>query len=167
MTGLPCTGKSTIAAAIAAALPATLLSADPIDAALTAAGVEHRPDIVGYEIMKALARENLVLGLSVVIDAVNPFAFTRAAYVEIAAASSTQVVFIVTECSNAVVHRERVEGRAKPLTWSEVERQIDYYEPFVGEALRLDAVDDHEQNVAAAVGGVRRAQPPHPARCED
>jgi predicted kinase len=47
MTGLPCTGKSSVAGALAQSLPAALLSADPIDSTLIAAGVSERPDIVG------------------------------------------------------------------------------------------------------------------------
>lgn len=35
--------------------------------------------------MKALAEEQLATGLSVVVDAVNPFAFVRQAYIDIAA----------------------------------------------------------------------------------
>jgi len=162
MTGLPCTGKSRIAESVARALPAALLSADPIDDALVASGsmADQRPDIAGYEVMKALAREQLAVGLSAVIDAVNPFDFVRSAYQQIAADFETPALVIVTSCEDRILHRRRVDERhragLKRITWEEIERQIDYYEPFTGDALTLDAANSMDRNIAAAVSYVLR-----------
>ncbi len=155
MTGLPATGKSTIAEAVARALPAAWLSADPVDAALVRGGLrpEQRPDIAGYEAMKALADLQLSAGLSVVVDAVNPFAFVRDAYADIAARHAATLIVLVTECSDRALHRARVETRAKQ-PWSEVERQQGYWEPYEGEALRLDAAEDAAANTQRAVAYV-------------
>lgn len=164
MTGLPCTGKSTIAEAVAELVGATVLSADPIDAALLAAGVnpEQRPDIVGFEVMKSLARTNLALGLSVVVDAVHPFESVRQDYLKIAQERSAAATTILTTCSDPAVHRRRVEDRRrrgeKEIDWAGVQRQIDYYELPDHPGLVLDALDDVEQNVAAAVGRVESSR---------
>jgi predicted kinase len=160
MTGLPGTGKSTIAAAVARALPGALIAADPIDAALVRAGMraEQRPDIAGYEVMRAVVREQLAAGLSAVVDAVNPFDFVRAAYFAIAAEHGAAVAVIVTTCSDAAEHRRRVEERhaagLSPADWNEVLRQVGYYEAFAGELLRLNAMEDATANARAAVAYV-------------
>src|SRR5262245_46749174 len=100
MTGLPCTGKSSIARAVAQALPAAWLSADRIDEALLDTGMTaaQRPDIAGYEALKALVDLQLGAGLSVVVDAVNPFDFVRAAYFDIAEKHGALVAVVVTKC---------------------------------------------------------------------
>jgi predicted kinase len=159
ITGLPGTGKSTIAHAAALELGACVLSADPIDDALLIAGVPNDEGKVGYEVMKALARNDLGAGRSVVIDAVNPFDFVRRAYFDLAAEAHAHVSVIVTVCSDRDLHQLRVESRRargeKSIDWPGVERQIDYYEPFAGECLVLDAVDPADENCAAAVSYVR------------
>jgi len=154
MTGLPGTGKSTVAEAVARTLPAALLSADPIDAALLRAGVrpEQRPDILGFEVMKALAALQLEAGLHAVIDAVNPFAWVRQSYRGIAAANEAAFVVVATYCSDSELHRARVAKRLPAkIDWDGVMRQVDDYEAPEGEMLHLDAVYDEAENVRAAV----------------
>lgn len=160
MTGLPGTGKSTIAAVVARALPAALLSADPIDAALVRAGVgaQQRPDIVGYAVMRTVADEQLAAGLSVVVDAVNPFRWERQAYFDAAAEHGARIAVIATTCTGTAEHRRRIEARhvagLSRADWAEVLRQTGYYEPFDGDALRLDAMGEAAANVRAAVAFV-------------
>jgi predicted kinase len=165
MTGLPGTGKSTVAGAVGRSLSACVLSADPIDAALSTAGVSNEDGKIGYELMKALAGSDLDAGRSVVIDAVNPFSFTRQAFFDLATARHAAVSVIVTVCSDVEVHRRRIEARRdrgeKSIDWAGVERQIGYYEQYEGESLVLDAVDPSEENCAAAAAYVlgRKQEP--------
>jgi predicted kinase len=156
LTGLPGTGKSEIARRIAPELGALILSADPIDATLLRVGIGHdRPDIIGFELMKTVAREHLELDMSVVIDAVNPFQWVRDQYAEIAAAAGRTFTVIATTCNDSDVHRSRVQRRhkrgEKHITWDGVERQIAYYEPPENPAITLDAGDPLDDNVAAAI----------------
>ena len=153
LTGLPGTGKSEIARRIAPELGALILSADPIDATLLRVGIDHdRPDIVGFELMKTVAREHLALDMPVVIDAVNPFQWVRDHYGAIAAAEGKPFALIATTCNDSEVHRSRVERRykrgEKHITWDGVERQIAYYEPPTNPAITLDASGSLEDNVA-------------------
>jgi predicted kinase len=159
MTGLPGTGKSEIARQIAPSLGSLVLSADPIDSTLARVGIEHdRPDIVGYELMKTVAREHLTLGMSVVIDAVNPFEWVRRQYAEIAAQAETPFVVIATTCSDTSVHRARVERRhergVKVFTWEGVERQAGMYEPPINPSVVLDAALPLDENVEAVLSTI-------------
>jgi predicted kinase len=155
MTGLPGTGKSTIANAVARALGAVVVSADPIDGALETVGVDNPEGRTGYAVMKALVGRQLDGGLDVVVDAVNPFRFVRDAYAALAASRSVPLSVIVTGCSDVALHRSLVEMRVAEgrglIVWAGVERQIAYYEPFDGPALRVDAADGLETNCARAI----------------
>ena len=121
MTGLPGTGKSTVAAAVARALPAALLSADPIERALIQSGIEVDDGKAAYEVMKGLARQHLATGLSVVIDGVNPFEWLRREYIAIAEEHHELGLVIHTVCAAEAVHRLRVEERhaagVKEIDW--------------------------------------------------
>src|SRR5437764_12273250 len=69
MRGYPGTGKSTIARAIAAALHAPLIDRDIIrQIAVDIFGDLPQVGPFSYELMFALTREQLSLGLSVVVD---------------------------------------------------------------------------------------------------
>jgi hypothetical protein len=71
------------------------LSADPVDLAMDRAGITNEAAKVGYEVMKALASNELDCGWSVVVDAVNPFRYFRDAYFDVAAAHEAAVAVIV------------------------------------------------------------------------
>lgn len=66
---------------------------------------------------------------------------------------------ILAVCGDRAVHRSRIEERhaagLKAIDWSGVERQMSYYEPHDGDALRLDAMDSLVDNISAAVSFVR------------
>src|SRR3954451_4266741 len=73
ISGLPGTGKSAVAAALAARLGAAHLSIDPIEDALLGAGIPRswETGVAAYEAARVMAEQNLSLGASVVVDAVN------------------------------------------------------------------------------------------------
>ena len=67
--GLPGTGKSTIARALARRIGAAWLRIDTIEQAMVDAGRDRQAlEDAGYRVAYALARDNLALGLSVVAD---------------------------------------------------------------------------------------------------
>src|SRR5436305_15268639 len=77
MRGYPGTGKSTIARAIAAALHAPLIDRDILrQKAVDIFGDVPHVGRFSYELMFALAEEQLSLGLSVVMD--TPLSYRRA-----------------------------------------------------------------------------------------
>jgi hypothetical protein len=134
ITGLPATGKSTMAEVAARELRAPVLGHDwamsglrpyaEVQAALDTMAGGHRS--VGWSILWALARAQLRMGGSVVLDGVArepEVAATRVLAVEEGVGSFV----VMTECLDAAVHRSRVEGRQRlipnwyELDWDHVE----------------------------------------------
>ncbi len=125
--GLPGTGKTTIAREVAERCRAAYLRIDAIEQAIRSSNVlagEIGP--AGYAVAYALAEANLKLGRVVVADGVNPLPVTREAWRSVAASSASAIVEIEVVCSDAVEHRQRVEGRTAdipgliPPTWEAV-----------------------------------------------
>lgn len=143
--GLPGTGKTTVARAVAGRLRACYLRIDAIEQAMRAAGVlAGGGDIgpAGYMAAYALAGANLSLGLCVVADCVNPLPVTRAAWRAVAGAASSPVLEVEVVCSDLDEHRRRVETRTVdvpglvPPTWEVVRRHE--YQPWTGPRLTID-----------------------------
>jgi predicted kinase len=160
MTGLPGTGKSAVAEAVARALPAPVFSVDPLEAVLVRAGIdrEHRSDYAAYDVVAALAESQLQLGQSAVVDAVNALERLRRWFLGLAEPVGAPAVLIETICSDRRLHRERFENRDRAIegwvyepTWRDVERRMLEYEPSDVERLVLDAVAPFEENARAAL----------------
>ena len=71
VSGLPGSGKSSVAEALSRELSLPIFSIDPIEAAMWRSSIsKDMTGVAAYEIVAALADEHLKLGHSVVIDAV-------------------------------------------------------------------------------------------------
>ncbi|HET9061096.1 MAG TPA: AAA family ATPase [Acidimicrobiales bacterium] len=170
VTGLPGTGKSTVAAAAAEALGAAVLAHDwamsglrpypGLQAALDAmAPSGHRE--VGWSVLAALARAQLRRGSSVVLDGV-----ARRAEVEqcrgLATEEGASSVVVLTRCSDLAVHRSRIDGRARgipnwyELDWSHVERAIASWDSPTDVDLELDAIRPLGENLELLRDGALR-----------
>lgn len=160
MTGLPGTGKSAIADAVAKALPAPVFSVDPLEAVLLRSGIdrEQRSDIAAYDLAAARAASQLQLGQAAVVDAVNAWERLRRWFLGIAEPVGAPAVLIETICSDRRLHRDRferrdrqIEGWAYEPTWRDVELRMFEYETSSLERLVLDAVEPLEENARAAI----------------
>ncbi|SHI54794.1 AAA family ATPase [Wenxinia saemankumensis] len=103
--GLPGTGKSTLARALAARSGAAWLRVDTVEAAL--GGVDG-PE--GYHVIAAQARDFLATGLPVVIDAVHGAGFGLD-WPGLAAGSGAGIDTVELICSDRAEHRARIEAR--------------------------------------------------------
>jgi len=141
-SGLPGSGKTTIARALASHLRATYLRIDNIEQALRNGGLAEVGK-AGYDIANALARSNLALGNRVVADCVNPVAESRQAWQGIAEAEQSPLLNIEVVCTDIAEHRRRVENREadvpglRPPSWQSV---LDHdYQAWSDERLTLDS----------------------------
>ena len=107
--GLPGVGKSTIAHALLERWPAVYLRIDSIEQALRDARVLVAGQVgaAGYMAAYALARDQLLRGMSVLADCVNPLPVTREAWRAVARGAPALVVEV--EVSAAIL-RWRVMG---------------------------------------------------------
>jgi len=144
MRGYPGTGKSTIARAIARTLHIPLIDRDII----REMGVDILGDVpeighFAYELMFALSREQLKLGLSVVID--TPLTY-RTTYEQARnLAQSFQVPILVVHCQCPPdLQRCRLEGRKGAVsefqitTWAEWARWKSRFEEYEDEGCIID-----------------------------
>ena len=146
-SGLPGAGKTKLAVHAARQLGAALLSKDVIEAALWRSEI-RATEISGwaaYEVMTALAAEQLRLGHSVVLDSVAATGSIRDTWTALAADLHVDVRVVECVCSDTTTHRSRMEARERgipgwpELSWDDVERVRDRFEPWRRERLVLDA----------------------------
>jgi len=85
--GLPASGKSTIAQALAVRIGACYLRVDTVEQAIRSATPPSAVDDVGpagYMTLYRLAADNLRLGRTVIVDSVNAIEITRQAFRDVA-----------------------------------------------------------------------------------
>ncbi len=155
--GLPGSGKSTIAQALASRTKALYLRIDSIEQAIRAAEILP-PDMdvgaAGYMTGYRIAADNLALGQFVIADSVNPIEITRAAFRDIAAGVKVSFIEVEVMCSDREMHRHRVESRPSTVeglklpTWDDVVQR--HYEPWDSPHLILDTARlSVEESIAA------------------
>jgi len=159
LAGLPGTGKSTIAAALARALDAVHVRIDVLEQAIrdSASRDAARPiEDAGYRTGYAIAGDHLRLGHLVVADSVNPWPLTRDAWVDVGRRADVSVVEVEVICSDAAEHRRRVESRTTDVpglrlpSWDEVIGRD--YRPWDRDRLVIDTATT---TVDAAVAALR------------
>lgn len=160
VTGLQGSGKSTMAVVAGEALDAPVLGHDwamsglrpfpELQDALDSMGLRgHRG--VGWSLLWALARSQLRLGSSVVLDGVAREPEVRETR-RVAAEEGAGSVVVMTSCDDAGLHRARVEGRRRQipnwyeLDWDHVERARSSWVDPEGIDLVLDAAASVEAN---------------------
>jgi predicted kinase len=143
LSGLPGAGKTTIAREFVASTRAAYLRIDAIEQSLLASGGPAAPvGVAGYLIAHELARSNLELGMTVLVDCVNPVTASRNGWRAIAAGASSRILEVEVICSDVAEHRRRVEDRSADIaghvlpSWEDVCRHE--YEPWTTPRLVID-----------------------------
>ncbi len=164
MSGLPGSGKSTLSEKIAERLKLPLFSVDPIESAVIKAGItkSFETGYAAYLVAETLAKEQVKLGNSVVIDAVN--AENEAKQVWIDCAAHLKIPMVVIECvlKNTDLHRKRLEARVRGLhgfdeiTWERVEERRKAYTPWQRAVLTIEMSNDPDENLKAALDFITR-----------
>ncbi|MEV7908485.1 AAA family ATPase, partial [Streptomyces anulatus] len=111
MSGLPGAGKSSVARELGRLLPASVLSVDPVEAAMWRAGVDRgQPTgLAAYVVVEAIASDVLSLGQTVIVDAVNDAEEAREQWRALARRRSVALRYIEVTCSDTALHRRRLE----------------------------------------------------------
>jgi len=159
MAGLPGAGKSALADALGRALPAPVLSVDPIEAAMLRAGVSpaEPTGLAAYVVAEAIADRLLALGQTVIVDAVNAVEPAREQWRALARRHGVPLRFLEVRCDDRDLHRRRLTGRRRGLegipepSWDSVEARREAFAGWTEDRLVLDSTRPLPEILAAAL----------------
>lgn len=162
LTGLPGTGKSTLAEELARRLKAPAFAGDWLLGAMKPSGVLanlERADSLElyYRLLWTLASRQLMLEQSALMDCIVDE--TRAAqWREQAVLLRGRCLVVQCVCGDEAVHRQRIEGRKRGIPgwhevgWDHVQRMRTEFPPLRSPDLEVDALHSVEDNVRAVLG---------------
>jgi len=156
-SGLPGTGKSTLAEAVGRHLGIPVFAKDWLEATLIRSGLKPTTDdralgFAGYELLTILAQRQLMLGQAVILDSVAASLNIRNVWRQLSDQYGADRRVIECICSDESLHRARLKDRQRnipgwhELEWSEVERVKRYYLPWQEERLVLDMSNSFTEN---------------------
>ncbi len=158
LSGLPGTGKSSLAEAISRRFAIPVFSKDWLEATLVRSELVPSNEsktlgYAGYELMSMLAERQLRLRQSAILDSVASTESIRNTWRGLAKMYNAR--WRVIECiwSDEQAHRTHLEKRQRSISgwheldWSEVERVKAYYAPWTEDHLVVDAVRPAAQNI--------------------
>jgi len=170
MRGYPGTGKSTIARAISAALHAPLIDRDILrQKAVDIFGNLPHVGRFSYELMFALAEEQLSLGLSVVVDTPLTYRTTYEQAKEIAQTFHAPMLVVHCRCSPEVQKR-RLEGRVGKVSefqitsWEEWMQWKPRFEDFDDEGCIIDTSNPLDDSLAKVMRTIHELHSQHSQR---
>lgn len=150
MSGLPGAGKSRLADALAVELRAVIVSVDPIEDAMIASGLpmSFETGVAAYQVGAVVAAAQLRNGFTVIVDAANYLEVGRDIWRTAAAETHSPLKAIEVICSDADLHRMRLEGRRRGLraypepSWDDIVRRASEVEAWTTPRLILDSVGE-------------------------
>jgi predicted kinase len=126
-SGLPGTGKSTLAEAVGKALEIPVFAKDWLEAALLRSGLKPTSAdkslrYAGYELLTVLAQRQLMLGQSVILDSVAASSTIRDTWLKLTEQYNADCRVIECICSNESLHRSQLKQRKRNIpSWHELE----------------------------------------------
>jgi predicted kinase len=140
ISGLPATGKTTVASALARRTGLTYVRVDSIEQAIRRYGVVSGPE--GYSVGYAVAADQLRLCHGVIAECVSPLAVTRNAWRTVAAEHAAGFVEAELICADPAEHRRRAQTRTPDIpglqlpSWQDILNRE--YEPWDRDHLVID-----------------------------
>ena len=161
-SGLPGTGKSSLAEAVGRELSIPVFAKDWLEAALLrseliASNPEKPLGSAGYELLTALAERQLMLGQSVILDSVTGTESIRGIWKRLSQQYGADWRVIECICSDESFHRLQLSKRRRnipdwhELEWSDIQKVKGYFSPWEEERLVLDMLDPIDQNLSKAI----------------
>lgn len=158
MSGLPGSGKSAVAEGVAGKLKLPLLSVDPIESAIIKSGIakSFETGLAAYLVAKSLAAEQLKVGNSVIIDAVNAEEEGKNVWRSLSDDFKIPLIIIETDLDESE-HKRRIESRVRSLhgmpevTWDMVTSRRQVYTQWKEPVLKLDSSLAINSNIEQAI----------------
>jgi predicted kinase len=155
ISGLPGTGKTTLATALARRVGAAHLSVDAVEDALLGVGLDANwtTGVAAYEAVRAAAEQNLSLALTVVVDAVNDSEAARQTWRDAANATGVALHFVLLRPPPTFEHQRRLHARTRNLrhvpepSWGDVMERARTYEKWEDDPVELSATESVEAMV--------------------
>lgn len=170
MRGYPGTGKSTIARAISTALHAPLIDRDILrQKAVDIFGNVPHVGRFSYELMFALAEEQLSLGLSVVVDTPLTYRTTYEQAKELAQSFHVPMVVVHCQCPPEV-QKIRLEGRVGKVSefqitsWKEWMQWKPRFEDFDDDGCIVDTSNPLDDSLAKVMRTIHELHSQHSQR---
>ncbi len=158
ISGLPGSGKSHLAQALAIELRAVIVSVDPIEDAMIQSGLpmSFETGLAAYQVGAVVAAAQLCNGLTVIADAANYLEVGRDIWRTVAAESGVALKAIEVICSDTQLHKTRLEGRRRGLraypepSWHDILRRASEVEAWTTPRLVLDSAGEQSAMLEAA-----------------
>lgn len=162
--GVPGVGKSAVVDGVARALGLPVLSVDPIEEGMAAAGLpaSFERGLAAYLVAARSARHILELDQGVICEAANAEPEGRAVWTDLGARTGVPVEWVHVTCSDPALHRARLEGRVPGYpgvdepTWDAVVARAAGFTGWTDDRLVVDTVGPLDQVTAQVVTALAR-----------
>lgn len=162
--GLPGVGKSAVADGVARRLGLPILSVDPIEEGMAAAGIpaSFTRGLAAYLVAARSADHILGLGQGVIVEAANAEPEGRAVWRDLAERTGIPAEWVHVTCSDPDLHRSRLEGRVpgypgvEEPTWEAVSARAAGFAGWDDDRLLLDTAAPLDEVVTHALTALTR-----------
>ena len=161
-SGLPGTGKSTLAEAVGGHLSIPVFAKDWLEATLLKSDLIPAKDnepvgSIGYDLLTTLAERQLMLNQSAILDSVARTQSIRDTWFHLSQQYQAEWHVIECICSDESFHRAQLSKRERKipgwheLKWSDVQKVREYFVPWQEDRLVLDMMNPFEMNFTKAI----------------